>query len=565
MLLTSLMVLLASVSQYGDTFNDEGVYIPFTSLRHGEMGYLAVVWLYMPGYVGIELCKNYYAVATLAEWVPTDDTGYGSWVYQSAIPASWGSGSGYRLRLYDSYGNERWSDEFSITSNGSIYRTSDRWAQGMSNAGVQWSGFSGSVYLSLVDPNGSVTSLGSYTGGSGSATIGIQDWMGTGSGYKLKATDSYGNSAVSSPFSILAVNVTRPSPGETWSRGVVQPTIRWTGEGSEANLTLMKGSQVVSDLTGGWVPNTGEFMESLTIPETWAGGSDYTVRVRIRNSSGGTDEGSSSQFSIPYSDNQPEGARTLTPERGSEGAIDYAGDIDYWKVICEPLYTYSVSARCINGSQLQIERSGTTGSEYGANGEIEWDSSRGGTYYVKVSSSAAPGTTYSILSQMRQFPEILRKVRLTAGASLMQTDGLSGLGAGVDVGAFYSPVRYAELGASLYTISGDEAFSSIVDPDSTTTFVFSSFSAGVESPSLQRFSVRVGASYDIAISGPAHFWMKPEYEDLSGAYESGIRGYGSIDCKLAWNRYGSAFLLRLQRSFLSASDGRTTIGLVYAF
>lgn len=562
MLLSALLVLLASVSQYGDYFNDDGVYLGDTHYYHGDYG-LVVIWMYMPGLSSIEICKDYFAIAVIADYVSSDD-GVGTWVYPAPIPVSWGSGTNYRLRIYDVYGNERWSEEFTIRSNGSVSRTSNRWAQGMSDLGVQWSGFGESIYLWLESRDGGSTFLGSYSGGSGSASVEIQEWIEAGSGYSLTATDAYGNTASSSSFSILPVNVSSPSAAETWRRGECHPTIRWTGMGNEARVQLMRGAQVVAELTDDWIANTGEYRASVTIPETWLGGDGYYVRVSVRTDSGEVLEGDSDQFSIAYSDNEVLGGLNLSIEDANTGMIDYPDDIDYWIIRCLPMHTYEITMESNASAVMEVYQNANIIAT-SIDNRVCWDSDMGGTYFLKITGLPGQEGSYAITPNEKQYPEAHRTVSISIAGTTLLSNGFNYGGIGFEAGVSFSPVRYIDVGVSYSMMQANEAIQAIVDPSNRDLFSVMELSAGLQSPELTGLSARAGASYNIILSEPQYYWISPEYNDLSDAFVSGIRPYFGLDWKVFSERYGSAIFVRLQRSFISFKAGRMSIGMVISF
>lgn len=550
-MIVTAMLLLASVSQYGSTFNEDGLYLPFSHMEHGQVGCLAVVWNYMPSSFSIELCKDFFAIETIATSISVEEYGSGSWVYPTYIPISWGSGSGYRLRLYDWYGNEKWSDEFSISNNSSIGISQDSWAQGMNDAGIQWSGFGSNIYVALEFPDGTSYFIDQFTGGLGSAHIEVADWMGLGSGYRLLASDEYGNTATSSRFSIQPVNVTSPSTWSSWARGEIHPTITWSGSGAEANVTLLRNGRLVTSLSDGWVPNKGELRPSVTIPETWPGGSIYTVEVSLRDQSQTVVRGSSRTFSIEYSDNEIEGPVTLSTIHAS-GCIDYSDDIDRWRFRASEhtLHRFEVSG----ASEYRLSITSNTGEpitvDTGRSISFTSDSTTWYHLCIRDNPEHTALGDYEISRSIRTEHERHRTYGGVLGMTGTATD--SNTYVGFEFRFVLSPIRYIECNVSGHTLTAEQTY----------TYGFLSSYIGLRTPRLAGISLLAGAAYDLRVSRPDDLWFQEGRIVEDARFDSGIRSFIGLLVRTGGDPYtGSLYGIRAGAYFNDAWDlARISVG-----
>lgn len=453
----------------------------------------------------------------------------------------------------------------SSSLNASVTRSSTgSWIQGHENYSIRWSGFAGSLSLYLIMPSGATETIGTFPSQSGSAQVSITPSIGVGSGYYIKAVDSFGNSATSSSFSIQPFSITSPASGSTWARGHISPLIQWSDRSSpEVKLVLMQGSRQIQELTNGWVLNQGSLSPQIDVLETWSGEEDYFVRVSVRTIDGYVWSRDSERVRLPFSDNERQGAARLSTETSSSGIVDYSEDVDYWRVTCLPKHTYEFALETSSSICMDIYKDSQLLSAHVGNTAC-WDSELGGVYYLKLTGTPGQEGSYTISPTVTQFPEVLRPFRVSAEVTALLSNGFTNASTGVAGGLSYSPIRFVELGASAYVLPGQEAMQSISDPELKEDFTFLGFSAGLQSPELMGLSVRAGATYDFLVSAPQFYWLKPEYEDLEGAFVSGIRPYISLDWKAFSQRYGNALFVRLQRSFISPEAGRMSLGIVYA-
>lgn len=450
-------------------------------------------------------------------------------------------------------------------SNSSLGRGSrSAWMQGHQDYGVNWAGFAGNLNLSLVKPNGNTLALGTFSSRTGSAQIDVTTAMGVGSGYRLRAVDEFGNVATSSNFSIIAFNITSPSNRDVWSRGEITPTIQWTDISSpEVKLVLMRSNDRICEITNGWIPNQGIFSQRIEIPETWAGGNDYFVRVSVRNTNREVWEIDSERFTISFSDNERQGASNLSIDNTNTGMIDYPEDVDYWTIRCLPLHSYELSMQSNNIARMEIYLN-TSLISTNAENSVRWDSDMGGTYYLKVTGLLGQEGSYTITPIEKQYPEAHRTISTSLGGTTLLSNGFNYAGIGIEAGLFYSPLRYSDIGVSFCLMQANEAMQAIIDPSDGEIFSVLELSAGLQSPELTDLSVRAGVSYNLVLSEPQYYWINPEYDDVSDAFVSGISPYFGLDWKVFSQRYGNALFVRLQRSFVSFKAGRMSLGLVFS-
>jgi len=447
----------------------------------------------------------------------------------------------------------------------SIRRSSTSpWVQGQQNKNVNWVGFAGNLDISLIMPNGNILPLGRVSSETGFTQVDVISSMGAGSGYRLRAIDEFGNTATSSRFSIVAFNVTSPSRSDVWARGEITPTIEWSDISSpDVKLVLMKSHNQISEITDGWIPNQGSFSESIQIPETWAQGNNYSVRVIIRNSSGDVWEVDSEPFTISYSDNEIQGASRLYIDKNNTGVIDYSGDVDFWRIGCQSLHSYKIAIQSTNNVNMKIYHRGSLISTTTEN-NLSWNCDTSGDYYLKVTGLDGQEGAYSVTVIEEQYPEVHRRTSVNLSGTSLLSNGFNYAGIGIEAGLLYSPFRYSDIGLSYYLMQASESMQTIIDPSNRETHSILELSAGLQSPELINLSLRAGVGYNFVISEPQYYWINPEYEDISDAFVSGIKPYVGLDWKVLSQRYGSALFVRLQRSFISLKAGRMSLGLVFS-
>ena len=89
---------------------------------HDQTG-VEIEWRGLPDVLyKIELYHNGTFVVQLSSWLE----GVSSFAKQAAVSGSWGSGSGFQVKLIDDTGNEYWSEEFQIFDEIDILTTKSR-------------------------------------------------------------------------------------------------------------------------------------------------------------------------------------------------------------------------------------------------------------------------------------------------------------------------------------------------------------------------------------------------------------------------------------------------------
>jgi len=243
--------------------------------------------------VRVEIWQGSSKVGDYSSWI--DNTG--SYTRTEGIPGSWGDGSGFQLKVIDSYGNFGWSAEFAIETEMisiSDPSSSTDWLHYEMGTQVAWdypSGGAGADQIKI-DLYRDGTEFVSFSGGfvTNSSPYTMNDpippsW-GTSSDhtYMLRLEDNWGNYGFSDEFEILAYvifSVTSPTSSTTWTHYQGGNTVSWDNpsglQSDSVAIQLYKGDELVGELVP-LTSNTG--MVTLDpISKDYVAGTDYRVKV----------------------------------------------------------------------------------------------------------------------------------------------------------------------------------------------------------------------------------------------------------------------------------------------
>ncbi len=426
----------------------------------------------------------------------------------------------------------------------------------MEDVSIRWSGFAGAnVAISLLKNNELIGYMGTFSN-TGSTQIDITELIGTGAGFKFKIIDDYGNTATSSSFSIDPLYVYWISNNGYWQRGHYSCSVKWNGIGDEAFVELYQGSSSVFDLSDGWINNTGQFECELEIPENWPGGSDYKVQVTLRNATGNEYRGFSENITLPYSDNQRQGANSIRPGDTISGELINDSDIDYFMFRAAENMVYTVKLSGDEGCSLVLRRGGGSLESCQTGGRVKYTCYNPGECFINITGPAGyESQTYEIQLSEGMRPERHRKFGGWVGYTYTGADSIGY--SGVDCGFFYSPIRYTEIGINAYVIGYTN--SGIV----LNKFTYCGGWVGLRSPRIWKMELLAGASYDFRLSGDEWYYT-PEDEVATPPQDGSFRPYVGVDFLVQGQRYESITTIRLGISFFEEGQWRIVAGLGYS-
>ena len=232
--------------------------------------------------VRIEIWQNGTKLDDFADWVPNT----GSYTRAAALPASWGTGANYQIKVIDQDDSYGLSGNFLL--NGTIDVTtpssSTLWTVGETNTQVEWTGGGAQVKLEVwyegeyvADYCGFITNTGSYT-----RAAPVSSLWGIGQHFRIRVVES-GSSPEdgwSEEFQITdEVDVTNPTSSTSWAWGETGVTVSWNEPYSD-NVTIYvyKGGSSVATFASS-VPNTGSYTRADAVPSSWGWGDDFKIKV----------------------------------------------------------------------------------------------------------------------------------------------------------------------------------------------------------------------------------------------------------------------------------------------
>ena len=234
-----------------------------------------------------------------------------SFVLPSYITPSWGDGDNYQVKITDDYGESglcefftieavAGEEVFSVTNptSGSIWywqstgtpiSWNTEYSKGEANGGKVSSNlnalFSDDVHLELWKGTVKVTDLSNSIPNSGSFVYddSISFYWIADTDYSLRVFDANGNYGISDQFEIsdanFSIEVIEPDSETEWLWGEIGTVVQWKGSpGEQVILELWKSGNYIIDFSN-WTENDGYYSRNEPIPEEWAVGSDYNIRV----------------------------------------------------------------------------------------------------------------------------------------------------------------------------------------------------------------------------------------------------------------------------------------------
>ncbi len=239
--------------------------------------------------VRIDLYQNGTFVTTVEESTPND----GKYLERPEIDFTWGAGSGYQIRIIDTYGRYGWSDPFVILENdcGELLVTTPGstsvWKHGQENIQVSWGEFCGDeVKADLYRMGEFVDSISGWVRGKNSYTRERpipSSWQ-EGDGYQVRVRDRCDNVGYSYRFEIVSdtmqtIEVELPDVASTWRWGQRWATVRWSGSVGDSVKVLLYKDDLYQEIVQGMSPADSVLRLTDSIPSSWASANDYRVKV----------------------------------------------------------------------------------------------------------------------------------------------------------------------------------------------------------------------------------------------------------------------------------------------
>jgi len=369
-----------------------------TIMEHYETG-VEVKWEYQGDLEGDSIMIDIYDDTAFVssfseEWVPNN----GSYIRTSGINPRWGTGSTYRLRVYDNQYCYGWSDEFEIANAEAIDITepdSDtEWMHFSEDQSIRWDASildSDSVEISLYKDQTLVETLVSSSENTGEWTFAgpvPEEWT-VGEDYEIYIVDEYGDYGWSDEFSVSlssgadVIVVTEPDNTTSWTHFETGYSIEWhyagqtlrldTGisriaaragfeplSGDSVRIELLKNGAFVTYLSN-WVDNTGEYELTMMVSGDWNPGIDYKVRV-VDNLD---NYGMSEEFEIE----ECSGQEIIT--------VTVPADTTVWKHYETGAEVYWEYPAILSGDSIMIEVYDDIGSTYIGGFTDDWISNSG--------------------------------------------------------------------------------------------------------------------------------------------------------------------------------------------
>ncbi|MCK5785872.1 MAG: YncE family protein [Candidatus Sabulitectum sp.] len=241
-----------------------------------------VEWVGSGAQVKLEVWYAGEYVADFSGWIPNA----GSYTRSAPIPATWGIGLNFRIRVLDSdnppgYG---FSEEFQIYDDIEVTQPdlTTIWIWGQEGVTVEWNEpYSDSVYISVYKGGSSIGTFSDWVPNTGSYTrdTPIPSAWGTGEDYTVKVIGSLGSEGISDVFSIMTMNIIEPDSSTEWTHCQTNTQVLWApGPGSNVRMEIWQGG-TKRDNYCGWTPDDGEYTRTEAIPEAWGTGNDFQIKM----------------------------------------------------------------------------------------------------------------------------------------------------------------------------------------------------------------------------------------------------------------------------------------------
>ena len=232
--------------------------------------------------VRIEIWQNGTKLDDYSDWVPNT----GSYTRTSALPASWGTGADYQIKVIDQDDSYGLSENFLL--NGTIDVTTPDsgtlWTVGETNTQVEWTGGGAQVKLEVWNEGQFVEDFSGWLSNTGTYTrvAPIPSSWSIGEHFRIRVVDSSSSQedGWSDDFRITAlVDITTPNANTIWAWGQEGMTVNWIEPYSD-NVTIYvyKGGSSVATFASS-VPNTGSYTRAEAIPSLWGSGENFQIKV----------------------------------------------------------------------------------------------------------------------------------------------------------------------------------------------------------------------------------------------------------------------------------------------
>ena len=249
--------------------------------------------------VCIDIYKGGILLAEFSDWTDND----GHYISTDTIPANWGSGDDYQLKIYDDLGNYGWSEEFSIIGAEVVEISSPSastvWEHYNTGYPVNWNSEmlqSTNVSISLYKDTTLVETLTALTLNDGEWILNssVSHAWGYGSDYRIHIVDNYGDWGMSEYFTLEPevaspiITITDPDGTSVWKHFSSNIPISWQYPAllglddplasDSVFIVLYHGAEFVDTLASS-IDNDGSWMFTDLVPMSWTPDNNYRVYI----------------------------------------------------------------------------------------------------------------------------------------------------------------------------------------------------------------------------------------------------------------------------------------------
>ncbi|MBD3344668.1 MAG: hypothetical protein GF401_06365 [Chitinivibrionales bacterium] len=279
---------------------------------HGETGMLIEWEATGEDSVRGDLYRNGSLVNELFPWI------YGNeyFLVTIPIPAQWGEGDTYRVRVEALSGDYGWSEPFTLESDTAATITITHpdsmtiWYSGQESTYVQFGGYEGdSARFELFKDGQYYDEFAGWQVLDSGETVfvlssAIPTFWPADNRYKIRMIDNNRNHGWSPGYfeikedSLDRIVVMSPDTETVMYHGQDSLTVRWQdAPGDSVRLKLFKADSSLVAVIGDWMPDTGVYIDTNDIPSLWGTGDGFYIKV-VDNSSSLHYYGTSGRFSI---------------------------------------------------------------------------------------------------------------------------------------------------------------------------------------------------------------------------------------------------------------------------
>ena len=243
--------------------------------------------------VSIDVYDQGTLIGQYTDWIVNDE----EHIRLEGIHPSWGSGTQFRLKIYDNYDNYGWSSDFTIQPVEVIEITepdsTTDWEHFTSNHPVYWNDadlLCSKVDIFLYKGQDLITTLATNTNNDGEWILSEMvpsDWL-PATDYRIKIVDNYGDWGWSEYFEVTpsigseVITVTNPNSSSIWYQYDSGYLINWDYpailSGTSVAIYIYHDGNPLDTLTTSTI-NDGSWTYSDMVPGTWIPDSTYQIQI----------------------------------------------------------------------------------------------------------------------------------------------------------------------------------------------------------------------------------------------------------------------------------------------